>query len=193
MWASPSLDFGWMWKVKVGVTQSCLTLCNPMDYTVHGILQARILEWVAFPSPGHLPSPGIEPRSPSLQADSLPAVPPGKLLGKRGRKCYSSSTQREAGKEKLKHSPLSKWLRWSYNLSSELGYFDSEKGYGNNLIHVCVHKGREGEKTDVYPGARTHTHTQWLTSKLIFTTLVHLKMVLLKTCFETFESKFCIE
>jgi len=30
-------------------TQSCLTLCNPMDYIVHGILQARILEWVAFP------------------------------------------------------------------------------------------------------------------------------------------------
>ena len=35
-------------KVKVKVTQLCLTLCNPMDYTVHGILQARILEWVAF-------------------------------------------------------------------------------------------------------------------------------------------------
>ena len=34
--------------VKVKVTQSCPTLCNPMDYTVHGILQARILEWVAF-------------------------------------------------------------------------------------------------------------------------------------------------
>ena len=34
---------------KVKVTQSCLTLCDPMDYTVHGILQARILEWVAFP------------------------------------------------------------------------------------------------------------------------------------------------
>ena len=33
--------------VKVKVTQSCLTLCDPMDYTVHGILQARILEWVA--------------------------------------------------------------------------------------------------------------------------------------------------
>ena len=31
------------------VAQSCLTLCNPMDYRVHGILQARILEWVAFP------------------------------------------------------------------------------------------------------------------------------------------------
>ena len=36
-------------KVKMKVTQSCPTLCNPMDYTVHGILQARILEWVAFP------------------------------------------------------------------------------------------------------------------------------------------------
>ena len=31
------------------VTQSCPTLCDPLDYTVHGILQARILEWVAFP------------------------------------------------------------------------------------------------------------------------------------------------
>ena len=31
------------------VTQLCLTLCDPMDYAVHGILHARILEWVAFP------------------------------------------------------------------------------------------------------------------------------------------------
>ena len=36
-------------QVKVKVAQSCLTLCDPMDYTVHGILQARILEWVAIP------------------------------------------------------------------------------------------------------------------------------------------------
>ena len=34
---------------KVQVTQSCPTLYDPVDYTVHGILQARILEWVAFP------------------------------------------------------------------------------------------------------------------------------------------------
>ena len=37
------------WKLKVKVAQSCLTLCDPMNYTVHGILQARILEWVAVP------------------------------------------------------------------------------------------------------------------------------------------------
>ena len=36
-------------KVKVRVAQSCPNLCNPTDYTVQGILQARILEWVAFP------------------------------------------------------------------------------------------------------------------------------------------------
>ena len=37
--------------MKVKVARSCQTLCNPMDYTVHGILQARILEWVAVPFP----------------------------------------------------------------------------------------------------------------------------------------------
>ena len=37
------------WKVKVKVTQSCQTLCDPLVCVVHGILQARILEWVAFP------------------------------------------------------------------------------------------------------------------------------------------------
>ena len=60
---------------EVKAAQSCLTLWNPMDYTAHGILQARILEWVPFPSPGDLPKPGIKPRSPTLQADSLPTEP----------------------------------------------------------------------------------------------------------------------
>ena len=48
-----------------------------MGYIVHGILQARILEWVAFPPPGDLPNRGIKPRSPTLQADSLPAEAQG--------------------------------------------------------------------------------------------------------------------
>ena len=43
-----------------------------------GILQASIPEWVACPPPGDLPNPGIEPRSPALQADSLPSASPGK-------------------------------------------------------------------------------------------------------------------
>ena len=57
--------------------QSCLTLCNPMDFSlpgcsVRGIPQARILERVAVPSPGCLPGPGIAP------VGTLPLAPPGK-------------------------------------------------------------------------------------------------------------------
>ena len=66
----------------IEVAQSCLTLCDPMGcsppgFSVHGVLQARILEWV-FPSPGDLPDPGIEARSPALQADTLTSEPPGR-------------------------------------------------------------------------------------------------------------------
>ena len=69
--------------VCVLVDQLCPALCDPMDYSplgssVHVILQARMLEWVVIPSPGDLPDPGIEPVSPSLQADSLLSKPPGK-------------------------------------------------------------------------------------------------------------------
>ena len=59
------------------VAQSCPTLCNPIDYIVHGILQARILELVAFPFSRGSSQPRIEPRSPALQADSLSAEPQG--------------------------------------------------------------------------------------------------------------------
>ena len=48
-----------------------------MDYTVHGILQARILE---FPSPVDLPDSGVELGSPAFQVDSLPAELPGKPI-----------------------------------------------------------------------------------------------------------------
>ena len=44
---------------------------NPPGSSVHGNLQARILEWVAFPSPREPPNPGVEPRSSALQADSI--------------------------------------------------------------------------------------------------------------------------
>ena len=63
--------------------QPCLTLCDPTDcslpgFSVHGIFQAKKLEWAAISSPGDLPDPGIEPvspASPALQADSLQSEP----------------------------------------------------------------------------------------------------------------------
>ena len=71
--------------IKVLVAQSCLTLCNIMDYSlpgssVHGISLARILEWVVTPSLGDLSDPGIEHGSPALQADSLLSYPQGNII-----------------------------------------------------------------------------------------------------------------
>ena len=65
---------------KVSVAQSYPTLCNPMDCSppgssVHGILQTRMLEWVAISSPRDLPNLGIQPGCPELKADSLPPEP----------------------------------------------------------------------------------------------------------------------
>ena len=56
---------------------SCPTLATPGS-SVHRILQARTLEWVAISSLGDLPDPGIEPGSLVLQADSLPTELGGK-------------------------------------------------------------------------------------------------------------------
>ena len=70
-------------KSESEVSQSCLTPSDPMDCSlpgssVHGICQARILEWLPSPSPGDLPNPEIKPRSSTLQADFLPSQPPEK-------------------------------------------------------------------------------------------------------------------
>ena len=60
---------------EVKVAQACLD-----SLQVYGIFQARILDWVAIPSPRDPLNPGIEPRSPTLQVDSLPAEPPRKPI-----------------------------------------------------------------------------------------------------------------
>ena len=75
--------FLWMQPCKVTVTQSWTTLCDPIGYSlpgssVHGILQARILEWVAIHFSRGSSWPRIEPRSLSLQADSSLSELPGK-------------------------------------------------------------------------------------------------------------------
>ena len=62
--------------MKVLVAQECLTLSDPMDYSppgssVLGILQARILDWVAIPSSRDLHDPGIKPGPPALQVKGL--------------------------------------------------------------------------------------------------------------------------
>ena len=67
------------------VAQSCPTLCEPMDCSlpgssVHGIFQARILEWVAISFSRNLPNPGIEPGLLHCTQTLLPSEPPGKSI-----------------------------------------------------------------------------------------------------------------
>ena len=66
------------------VTQLCPTLCDPMHCSlpgsfIHGMFQARVLEWAAISfSRGIFPTQGLNPMSPALQEDALPSEPPGK-------------------------------------------------------------------------------------------------------------------
>ena len=75
------------------LVQSCLTLCNFMDYSppdssVHGNFQTRILEWVPFPPQGIFPTQGLNLRLLHWQAFSLPAEPPGKPYSNVKEKVY---------------------------------------------------------------------------------------------------------
>ena len=78
-WGSPGVNpkyvnpIEWQWKSKS---------CDPMDYTVHGILLARILEWVAKPFSRGSSQPRDQTKSPTLQADSLPAKLPENPIDK---------------------------------------------------------------------------------------------------------------
>ena len=70
-------------KVKVKVIQLCPTLCDPMDFTIHGILQARILEWVAFPFSTSSSQPRDQTQVSHIAGRFfLPAEPQGKPMGK---------------------------------------------------------------------------------------------------------------
>ena len=76
----PRYDWHHLTDIVCSAAKLCLTLCDPTGCSppgssVHGVFQTRILEWVAIS--GDLPDPGIEPKSPALQADSLPLSPQG--------------------------------------------------------------------------------------------------------------------
>ena len=91
-----TLSWAWTW---VKDAQLCLTLFDPMDCSppgssVHGTLQAKILEWVAIPfSRG-----SSQPRDWTLQADSLPSEPPGKPFYGPAAKYYSLKTENSCWK-----------------------------------------------------------------------------------------------
>ena len=88
-----------------------------------GILQAGILECVACPPPGNLPNPGVKPRSPTLQVDSLPSETPGKL---RDVETLASRV-------------------WSLDWNSVLSFCLARSVFSHNLLKLCQNKWSKRE------------------------------------------------
>ena len=132
--------------------QSYPTLCDPTDCSppgssVHRILQARILEWVAILFPGDLPNPGIKPRSPLVQGDSLPSessAKPGQRICLQCRKPGFDPWLRKVP-----------WRReWLHIPVFLLGEF-----HGQRSLAECIPWGqRESDPTEGLTHTHTHTH-----------------------------------
>ena len=98
----------------------CPTLGDPMDCrppgsSVHGIFQARILEWIAIPSLEDLPNPGIKPRSPALQEYYL--LSESQLLNKIGKK---KKMEKHIWQEKMTFFLLSIYMIWHSHEAGEI-------------------------------------------------------------------------
>ena len=178
--------------MKVLVTQSCPILCNPMDgslpgSSVHGILQARILQWVAIPFSRDLPDLGIEPRFLALQADSLPSEPQrnpinaikhnrtlSQCLGKarnQGRKAFCSQPF-QGSLQRQRAAPLNT----SLSQGGPIFYVVSRHGYKGQIISAQC-------KTTVKTGYIVwRIPWDWLSVRLVSELCFSLCLILLFFC-----------
>ena len=97
----------------------CLTLRNPMDCSLPGSSAhefSRSAYWsgLPFPSPGDLPNPGIEPKSPALQANSLLSEPPGKLSEVLSRKEVNHLHELKVNDKNVYHIFLRRFTFFTY-------------------------------------------------------------------------------
>ena len=108
--------------------------------SVHGILQDRTLEWAAFLFSRGLPNPGIEPRSPTSQADSLPADSPGKPknTGVGGLSLPQQMFLTQESNRGLLHC---RWIlhQLSYQGTTSAIHFMSPAGEHLCFSHACLH------------------------------------------------------
>ena len=95
--------------------------CSPPGSSLRGLLQARILEWLAFPPPGSLPDPGIEPASAALAGRSLPLSRDGSPLEG--------------------HVPTIKCLVWKQPITST--YNAELVGRASHMVSPCTRKGKK--------------------------------------------------
>ena len=142
------------------LTQLWLTLCDPMDYTVYGILQARILEWVDFPT-----SRGSsQPRFPTLQADYLPAKPQGKPHRKTGCHKWFNFANWMIPSRILKIKGDEETVRIIYNTdpgrraSSNINYFYQvlSNSHESISVHLLL------ERISAFRRAKFHDSSTWI-------------------------------
>ena len=135
------------------MSDSCNPMdCNPPGSSAHGILQARILEWVAMPFSRDLPHPGIQPMSLSLlhwQAGSLPLVPPGKPFLGLAREASPTPVllpRKSHGRRGL--VGCSPWGREESGTTERLHFHSSlsciGEGNGSPLQYSCLENPRDG-------------------------------------------------
>ena len=174
-------------KVKVKVAQFCLSLCDPKDcslprFSVHGILQASIVEQGPIPFSRDLPDPGIKFRSPALQADSLPSESPGKFIYiicvcvcvcvcvcivSFQRRQWHPTPVLLPGKSHGRRSLVgcSPWGREESDTTEQLHFHFSllciGEGNGNPLQCSCLENPRDGV-------AQSQTWLKWLSSSIVF-------------------------
>ena len=132
--------------------------CNPMDCSppgssLHGISQARILKWVAFPSPGDLTSQGANLHLLNWQADSLPLSHQGSPLGKtywrayikwvEQRNVYSTEKKRMRTQDHLRGVP------WGWQGLRDLSVWVTKEPRPRNL-HACFPPPRTVQKVHSY-------------------------------------------
>ena len=139
-----TLSVNWL-HIHAKSLQLCPTLCDPVDHSlpgssVHGILQARLLEWAAVPSSRDLPDPGIKPESltsPASGGGSLPLESPGKSL-LIGYVCCTMSNTKLKGffffKEPYFLFPVPLHLLFTW--SSRVFFFSPTTRYGAWKFHI---------------------------------------------------------
>ena len=137
-----------MWvKVKVLVTQLCLTLWNPMDSTHQAPVSkefSRQEYWSTLPfrSPGDRPNLGIEPRFPALQADSLPTEPLGNPKERQYKECSNYCTiALFSHASKVRPKLLQARFTWTKNFQMiKLGLEKAEETQRSNCQHPLNHR-----------------------------------------------------